>query len=107
MPERPPDTDVTLHWFADVYRATRSVPIGRVASYGQIGDAAGVTARMAGRALRFSPDDVPWWRVVGSDGTLRIARHEPALARLQRTKLEAEGVRLSDAGRVESHYFDE
>jgi methylated-DNA-protein-cysteine methyltransferase-like protein len=96
---------VNPDWFPVVYEAARAVPAGRVASYGQIGDAAGVTARMAGKALRFCPDGVPWWRIVGSDGTLRIARHDPALAKLQREKLEAEGVRLSDAGRVESRFF--
>jgi methylated-DNA-protein-cysteine methyltransferase related protein len=92
-------------WYEAVYAAARQVPAGRVASYGQLGDLAGVTARMAGRAVWEVPEGVPWWRIVGSDGALRIAKRDPALAKRQREQLEAEGVRLSDAGRVESRFF--
>ncbi|MGC4046915.1 MAG: MGMT family protein [Armatimonas sp.] len=92
-------------WFATVYEAAKQIPAGKVASYGQVGDMAGVTARMSGRALSFVPDGVPWWRVVGSDGTFRISRRDPALAKRQREKLEAEGVKVSDSLRVESRFF--
>jgi methylated-DNA-protein-cysteine methyltransferase-like protein len=99
-------------WFEEVYAAARLIPPAVVLSYGQLGDRAGVTARMAGKAMTFASDApnldaVPWWRVLGSDGTLRIGRRDPALAKLQRDRLEAEGVRFTDAGRVESRFFAE
>jgi alkylated DNA nucleotide flippase Atl1 len=97
-------------WFEDVYAAARLIPVGTVLSYGQVGDRAGVTARMAGKAMTFASDApnldaVPWWRVLGSDGTLRIGKRDPALARLQRERLEAEGVAFTGSGRVESRFF--
>lgn len=92
-------------WFATVYEAAKQIPAGKVASYGQLGDMAGVTARMSGRAMWTVPDGVPWWRVVGSDGTLRIGNRDPALAKIQRERLEAEGVKVSESGRVESRFF--
>ena len=106
-------------WFEDVFAAARLIPVGVVMSYGQVGDRAGVTARMAGKALTFASDStnspktggkgaenaVPWWRVLGADGTLRIGRRDPLLARLQRERLEAEGVRFTGSGRVESRFF--
>jgi len=84
-----------------VYARVRRVPAGRVVSYGQIAvQLPALTARQVGRWMAFAPDDVPWWRVVGADGTLRIARRDPMLAKLQRAHLEAEGVSFDEAGRV-------
>jgi alkylated DNA nucleotide flippase Atl1 len=40
----------------------------------------------------FDPSAVPWWRVCGADGSLLIARRDPALGIEQRTRLEKEGV---------------
>lgn len=84
-----------------VYALVRRVPVGRVVSYGQIAEQLPpVTARQVGRWMALAPEDVPWWRVVGADGTLRTARRDPMLATLQRAYLEAEGVRFDDAGKV-------
>ncbi|GBC93428.1 DNA base-flipping protein [bacterium HR15] len=84
-----------------VYALVRRVPAGRVVSYGQIAEQVPpITARQVGRWMAFAPDDVPWWRVVGADGTLCIARRDPMLAQLQRAYLESEGVPFDDTGRV-------
>jgi methylated-DNA-protein-cysteine methyltransferase-like protein len=91
--------------FDAVYVAVRAIPAGRVVSYGQVGEAVGVSARTVGWALSSCPEDVPWQRVVGSDGYLRIARRDPHLKSLQQTLLEAEGVAVSDAGFVERRFF--
>lgn len=99
------DDEDTPAWFATVYEAARQIPPGKVASYGQLADMAGVTARMSGRALWAVPDGVPWWRVVGSDGSLRIGKRDPALAKIQRERLEIEGVKVSESGRVENRFF--
>lgn len=37
-------------------------------------------------------DEAPWWRVVAKGGGLPIHRRDPTLERLQRTRLEEEGV---------------
>jgi methylated-DNA-protein-cysteine methyltransferase-like protein len=85
-----------------VYALVRQVPEGRVVSYGQIAEQLpGITACQVGRWMAFAPEDVPWWRVVGADGTLRIARRDPMLAQLQRAHLQAEGVPFDENGKVQ------
>jgi alkylated DNA nucleotide flippase Atl1 len=49
-----------------IYARVRRVPEGYVTTYGDLAPGA---ARHAGRALARAPRDVPWWRVVRSDGT--------------------------------------
>lgn len=74
----------------------RSVPAGRVVSYGDIAAAAGSSsARLAGTVLSaLSDESVPWHRVVRADG-----RFAPHLADAQGALLRAEGVWVQD-GRV-------
>ena len=88
-------------FFARVYEVVRSIPRGRVATYGQIAAWLGVPrgARAVGWALRaLDRDDVPWHRVVGHDG--RISLRFGSGPSLQRKRLRAEGVRFKK-GRVE------
>ena len=91
--------------FAAIYECVRSIPPGAVASYGDVGAAVGVTARTVGWAMRFVPEDVPWQRVVGADGYLRIAKRSPHLKALQQSLLEAEGITFDADGRVEAKHF--
>ncbi len=50
-----------------IYARVRRVPAGFVTTYGDLSPGA---PRHAGRALsELSEEDVPWWRVVRSDGT--------------------------------------
>lgn len=44
----------------------RRIPPGFVTTYGDLCPGA---PRLAGRALSLGPADLPWWRVVHSDGT--------------------------------------
>jgi methylated-DNA-protein-cysteine methyltransferase-like protein len=50
------------------------IPLGKVASYGQIADLAGLPrrARLVGKSLGFVPKDlqVPWYRVLRSNGQI-------------------------------------
>ncbi len=85
----------------------RDIPRGRVVSYGDLSRVLGVVALQVGRWMANVPPDVPWHRVVGADGTLRIARRSPDHGRLQRRLLENEGVRFDLHGRVLPEYFDE
>ncbi len=84
-----------LAMFAPVYTVARSIPVGRVMTYGQVADAItgiSVTARQVGAALRWVPADVPWQRVVGAGGHLPIAKRSPDAQQRQRQLLESEGV---------------
>jgi len=79
---------------ARIIEIIRSIPFGRVMSYGQIAAAAGIPhgARAVVRLLHASSGkyDLPWWRVVRSDG--RIALPELSGGYQQRDLLEQEGV---------------
>ena len=68
----------------------RKIPRGKVASYGQVASAAGFpgAARQVVRALH-AFQGLPWHRVVGAGGAIRVPG-EDALE--QRLRLELEGV---------------
>ena len=93
---------------ARVHDAVRSVPSGRVASYGAIAALAGSpgAARAVGAVLRALPDgvDLPWWRVLSARGELSIPRIDHG-RRLQRTLLADEGVPVDGNGRVDMARF--
>jgi len=90
------------------YRVVRKVPRGRVASYGQIAELAGLDghARQVGYALHALPagSGVPWHRVVNAKGEIS-PRSAGDSHELQRMLLEAEGVTFDERGRVERRYF--
>ncbi len=91
-----------------IYRAVRNVPRGRVASYGQIAELAGLEghARQVGYALHALPakSGVPWHRVINAKGEIS-PRSAGDSHELQRLLLEAEGVTFDERGRVERRYF--
>jgi methylated-DNA-protein-cysteine methyltransferase-like protein len=85
-----------------VHARVRLIPPGQVMSYGQVGDEVGCSAREAGWAMNQAlREEIPWQRVMGSDGTLRIGRRSPALMQTQRELLEAEGVTFKANGCVD------
>ena len=77
-----------------------AIPPGRVASYGQVAEEAGLprAARFVGTVLRrfVANRGVPWHRVLGSDGTIRVVG---GTARDQARLLREEGVTVRN-GRV-------
>lgn len=89
--------------FEAIYEVVRSIPAGYVMSYGQVGyEAGGVSARTVGWAVAIALDGaVPWQRVVGADGYLRIGRRSLALQEQQRKLLEREGVTFLENGCVD------
>ena len=56
-----------------VLEVLRSLKSGEVVTYGEVAELAGYPgrARGVGRILAISPEDLPWWRVVGAGGKLR------------------------------------
>ncbi len=104
----PPDQRA---YYASVWEIVKQIPQGRVATYGQIAalipPPTGVSdkdyqawgARWVGGAMANCPADVPWQRVINSQGKISLRRgggHER-----QRALLEAEGVTFDDLGRVD------
>lgn len=75
-----------------IERAIRSIPRGKVSTYGGVARAAGFpgAARLVARVLR-GGFNLPWQRVLGSGGAIKLTGDN---AIEQRLRLEAEGVRF-------------
>ena len=96
-----------------VWEIVCQIPPGVVTSYGQIAamipppggmdpksyDA--FAARWVGGAMAVCPEDVPWQRVINSQGKLSLR----AGAEMQRALLEEEGVEFNEKGRVDLKKF--
>jgi len=78
---------------AAIRRAIRQIPRGKVATYGQVAAAAGYPLyhRQVVQVLRNAGGSLPWQRVLGAGGRIRL-RGDSAFE--QRTRLEMEGVRF-------------
>jgi len=91
--------------YARYYDVVRSIPHGRVSTYGGVAHAAGLPgrARQAGYAMAALPDDsdVPWHRVVNARGEVSRRSAGRAFESLQRAMLEAEGVEFDARGRID------
>ncbi len=110
--DRPPGADTipvvkredgAIGLFKQIYRVVRQVPPGQVVSYGAIARMLGNPhgARTVGWALHSLPKgaDVPWHRVISSQGRISTSCREHA-AGLQRELLESEGVQFDERGCV-------
>ena len=73
-----------------ILEAVCAIPEGFVRTYGDISPGA---PRLAGLVLKEAGAEVPWWRVVRSDGSL-------AAGERQRLRLAAEGVPFRDGRTV-------
>jgi methylated-DNA-protein-cysteine methyltransferase-like protein len=86
-----------------IYAVVRRIPAGRVATYGQVAELAGLAgrARQVGYALHALPDhtSLPWHRVVNAGGGIS-RRSMPGAELAQQVLLEQEGIRLDASGRV-------
>jgi methylated-DNA-protein-cysteine methyltransferase-like protein len=78
---------------AAIQRAIRQIPRGKVATYGQVAAAAGYPLhhRQVVQILRKGGNSLPWQRVLGAGGRIRL-RGDSAFE--QRKRLEMEGVRF-------------
>jgi methylated-DNA-protein-cysteine methyltransferase related protein len=89
--------------YARIYAVVRRIPRGRVATYGQVAELAGLPghARQVGYALHALPDgtSLPWHRVLNAAGALS-PRAVPGAELTQRQLLEREGVGFDLRGRV-------
>ena len=100
-------------YYEQVWNLVRQIPRGKVAAYGQISlmipppngvefEAYKVFGpRWVGGAMAACPDDVPWQRVINSQGKIS----ERAGAEKQRQLLEQEGVEFDAKDRVDLKKF--
>lgn len=97
------------NFYEQVYAVVRRIPRGKVTSYGRIAKMLGSpnAARAVGYALQAlkdkkgnpAYDDIPWQRVVNSQGRISIVNREFG-AQLQAKLLREEGVNVSDDLRI-------
>ena len=86
--------------FERVREVVASIPAGRVLAYGDVARLAGVSSpRLVGRIMGEDTADLPWHRVLRSNGT--VAEH---LRERQLAALRAEGV-LADGARVNMNKY--
>jgi len=97
-------------YYEQVWNLVRQIPRGKVAAYGQIAlmlpPPNGVdfeaykafSPRWVGGAMANCPDDVPWQRVINSQGKISP---RPGGAEKQRLLLEQEGVEFDAKDRVD------
>lgn len=88
-----PNIDPSLSDAQRILTAVKRIPRGRVSTYGDIADVAGLPrrARLVGTVLRTTNARVPWQRVINSSGRISFPLGSEAHTR-QRTLLEGEGM---------------
>jgi methylated-DNA-protein-cysteine methyltransferase related protein len=90
-----------------VMKLCQEVPSGRVTSYGALGKRCDppISGYICGRVMGTVMDGVPWWRIVGKDGKLPIAKRGPYHAGQQRELLELEGIEFDEDGKILPKFF--
>ncbi|MGI9068010.1 MAG: MGMT family protein [Pyrinomonadaceae bacterium] len=85
-----------------VYRIVRSIPRGRVMTYGQLAEILGdgYTPRTVGFVMHGSDNKTPWHRVINAQGACStggiVLPHDK-----QQRMLEAEGISFNERGRCD------
>lgn len=85
-----------------VYRIVRSIPRGRVMTYGQLAEilGEGYTPRTVGFVMHGSDNKTPWHRVINAQGGCSTGRIALPSDKQQRM-LAAEGVEFNERGRCD------
>ncbi len=91
--------------YQKIYLVVRQIPIGRVATYGQIAELAGLAgkSRLVGYAM-FQVDptsDLPWQRVINAKGEISYSIAREGGDYVQRNLLEQEGIVFNDRGKID------
>ena len=94
--------------YQQIYTVVSCIPMGKVATYGQIATLAGYPgqARQVGYALNSLPDDldIPWQRVINAKGQIS-PRANPVFEEIQQQILESEGIFFGHQDRVDLNKF--
>jgi len=96
-------------YYEQIWNLVHQIPFGKVATYGQLAKMlppphgveietyAAFAPRWVGGAMAACPDDVPWQRVINSQGKIS----ERAGSEKQRQLLEAEGIIFDAKDRID------
>ena len=89
-----------------VYRIVRSIPRGRVMTYGQLAEILGdgYTPRTVGFVMHGSDDKTPWHRVINAQGACSTGRIALPSDKQQRM-LASEGVEFNERGRCDLQHY--
>ena len=91
-----------------IYAVVRRIPPGKVATYGQVAELAGLRgqARQVGYALNALTADsrIPWHRVINAQGKI-VLSDAAGSATTQRIRLMREGVVVNATGRIDLESF--
>jgi methylated-DNA-protein-cysteine methyltransferase-like protein len=87
-----------------IFAVVRRVPRGKVATYGQIAELAGLggQARQVGYAMAAVPSSsaVPWHRIINAQGRVSMRSAGSGSTIIQQQLLAREGVEFDGGGRV-------
>ena len=90
--------------YRTIYAVVSRIPRGSIATYGQIARLAGKPghARLVGYALNalHGRTSIPWHRVVNAKGRISPRSGASSADILQRHRLEQEGVKFDESGRI-------
>ena len=92
-----------------VYEIVRTIPVGRVMTYGQIATilGAGYTPRTVGFVMHGADTkETPWQRVINSQGACSTGKMTVPV-NLQQQILEAEGVKFDAKGRCDLKVYQQ
>lgn len=92
-----------------IYAVVRLIPIGRVATYGQVAELAGLIGkpRLVGYALYRVTEEmaVPWHRVINAKGEVSHSPLRNGTDYLQQALLEDEGIAFTPGGKVDLKHY--
>lgn len=96
--------------FEQVYKIVLQIPLGKVATYGQISRLLGerLSAAGVGWAMKATPNDnrkIPWHRVVNSRGGISTEKLLNFAPSLQQHLLESEGIIFNQQGFIDLKNF--
>lgn len=100
---------LVMSQYNSIYAIVKQIPLGQVATYGQIADLAGLygKARLVGYALfRVDiKDDLPWHRVINAKGEISYSFQRQGGDYLQKVLLEAEGIKFQSNGKINLNQY--
>ena len=88
---------MTNELYQQIYQLVKTIPLGKVATYGQIAATLGKPqgARLIGWALSVCPKDIPWHRVVNRKGMISITNR--TISKLEQANLlKQEGITVTE-----------
>ena len=93
-----------------IYQTVQKIPVGKVATYGQIAELAGLygKARLVGYALfrvDRTSDKIPWHRVINAKGEISYSHLRQGGDYLQKHLLEEEGIEFNSKGKIDLNQY--